>query len=230
MKKHLFMMAASLLIVALTACGVVNSLIPDQAIENPFGIDGQELILSHESSGGVSAQQVIDTYSGPFDVSFADQDVDLPNGIGPNGLKETIGFGSTITVTSATAADADFPATATVTASSMSIEITDGSGDPSVSKTFDANSSISVSLTKGTCSAVVLGTACDYTLSGDHAGVIKASMTGSDFDTLFDILTEGGSPNDLSGTLSLSFQGDKAFPTDSAATVVIETTGGTLTF
>jgi hypothetical protein len=231
MQKVFVFFAVSLTFV-LAAC---SSLIPDQKVENVFGLDGKSVTLEQVAQSGLTqselgAQQVSVVYSGALSATFNDLDQDLPGGIRPSGISESVGIQANLSVASATANEAAFPTTLSITASQLSFTLTDGSGNPNVSQSFNSSAGLNLVLTKGTCTTGATGTSCTYTTNAVSAILLVAQLVGSNFSTFFDIISGGGEPNTLMGNFSLTLVGDSLFPADSRMTVVLQTSEGTLTF
>jgi hypothetical protein len=218
--------------------GACSSLIPDQSVTNPFGLDGKSVTLSQQAQlqesqlkqPGLNAQALSATLSGAITASFNDFDQDLPGGIRPSGISENLGIGANVQVRSASGVgEAAFPNTLSVVASQLTFTVKDGSGQPTVTKTFTSASGLNLVINKGTCQ-VGSGVTCTYTTNAVGTVLLLLQLVGSDFSTFFDILSEGSEPNTLEGTFSLTVSGDALFPSDSQVTVVLETTQGTLSF
>jgi hypothetical protein len=215
----------------LSSCGV---LIPDQAVTNPFGLDGKSVTLSQQAQTqqtGLSAQAIQVTYSGSVSATFNDFDQNLPGGIRPSGIAENLGIEANVRVSSATStSEAAFPSSLSIVASRLEFTVADGGdGQPTVSKTFDSAAGLNLVLTKGSCQTAG-GVTCTYTTNAVDTILLVLQLVGGDFGTFFDIISGGGEPNTLSGTFSVTISGDTLFPSDSQMTVVLNTSQGTLSF
>lgn len=211
--------------------GACSSLIPDQTIGNPFGLDGKTVTLEQAPAAELNAQAVQATYSGSLSSTFPDFEQSIPGGVSPSGISENLGIETDIRVSSATAtSDTVFPDSLTIVASQLSFTVTDGSGTPSLTKTFKSAAGLSLVMTKGSCQTTG-GVTCTYTLSVPDTVLLVIQLLGADISTFFnDILDGGGEPNTLTGNFSLTVSGDTLFPEDSEVTVKLNTTEGTLTF
>jgi hypothetical protein len=218
------------LVLILSAC---SSLIPDQAITNPFGLDGKTVTLEQQTTqAGLSAQALSAVYKGSVSSSFADLSLELPGGIAPSGISENVGIKADIKVASS-ALEAAFPESLSIVASQLAFTVSDGSGTPSVSQTFDSASGLNLTLSKkpGGCGVAGTTTTCTYTTNAVDTVLLVAQLVGGNFSTFFnDILRGGSAPNTLTGNFSLTISGDALFPADSKVTVILHTSKGTLMF
>lgn len=226
---------ASMLIGTLSACGLVRSLIPDQDVTNPLGLDGKELELVHSSDASLVSQAVSDNYEGAFSTEFADQDIDIPSGLEPSTLEEMIGIAAMLEISSDTTSVDSFPNTTTLNAITLSFSVTDGSGTPTVEQSFSANEGLNVSYTrtdKPCNSPMNAGKAncAVYETSAAQVDLLKVSISGGNFDMLYGILTGGGSPNSVTGSIAVSFASDSGFPDDSSLIVTAKTSAGKILF
>ena len=206
--------------------GACNSFIPDQSIANAYGLDGQEVTLT-QSINSLTTQQFVSFYEGSFSASFTDFDAsDVPGFVNPNTLRELLGIEPSFSVSSTSAAGA-FPAEVTVTASKLDLSLSDASG-PIISKAFGSDDGLSITFTKDACEAGVLMT-CTYTTDLVSVVLLTLMLGGQDLDDFYErILTDGDSPNSVSGTFGLTLS--TGLPADSSITVILATEEGTLTF
>jgi hypothetical protein len=214
--------------------GACSSLVPDQAVTNPFGLDGKSVTLQQSAAlneNGLSAQAVSAVYSGSISTTFNDLDQSLPAGIRPSGISENVGVEADIRVAAPTTNEADFPNSMTIIASQLGFTVTDGSGQPTVQKTFNSEAGLNLTVTKkaGSCQAGT-GLTCTYVANAVDTILLLAELVGPDFSTFFNIISGGTEPNTLSGTFSLTVSGDSLFPAGSQVTVVLNTSQGILTF
>jgi hypothetical protein len=226
--QKVFMLFVLGLAFFLSSCG---ALIPDQNVENVFGLDGKSVTLSQQQQiqqAGLAAQAVAATFSGAISASFNDFDQSIPGGIRPTGISENVGLEATVRVASATAtSEADFPSTLNIVASQLNITVADGSGQPTINKAFNSVSGLSIALNKGSCT-VASGVTCTYTINATNAILLLAQLVGSEMGTFYTIISSGGEPNTVTGTFSISV--DALFPANSQVTVVLNTSDGVLTF
>jgi hypothetical protein len=214
--------------------GACSSLIPDQTIGNPFGLDGKTVTLEEQPpalQAGLSAQAVSATYSGDLSTTFKDFEQALPGGVRPSSISENLGLAAELKVASSSA-EAAFPESLTITASSLEFTATDGSGTPTLSQSFNSASGLALVITKkaGSCALAGTITTCTYTLSTPSTVLLLLALSGNTFSTFFDILSKGTSSNTLTATFSLIVTGDALFPSDSQVTVTLKTSQGTLKF
>lgn len=213
------------LVTLLGACGLVNSFIPDQPVNNALGLDGKEVELGQQPS--LLAPQQAATYSGQLTATFADFDAsDVPDAVNPNTLKEILGIEPSFEVTAA-AAENDFAPELTLSASELSLSISDASG-PTINKSYGSEDNLGIAFTKGDCEVAAL-TMCTYTTSLTEVVLLSLSIGGADLDRLYkEILTDNDSPNGVSGSFSLELDG--TVPAGASVKVTLDTQGGTLTF
>ncbi len=210
--------------VVLSACGLVNALVPDQVVGDVMGLDGRAVRLSAPSTP--STQAVSLDVSGAFAGSFGDIDTAvLPAGIQPKQLLVDVALKATATLTSATGV---LPDTVQVTAASLSLTVEDGSGSPSV--TIGANASGSLLTLEKVDAGCVASLGCDYTVAA-AAGedtLLSVNASGQDFLSLWAITTAGGEPNKVEGTFGLTVE--PSVPSDTIVDVMLSDGATTLKF
>lgn len=218
----------SALAALLSACGVVNSLIPDQEIGNPLGLDGKTVTMTRTSSTGLSTQAGVTYTDATLSASFADPDLgSLPGGIKPNELVVALAIGPTVEMTGS--ATATFPDSVTFSNASLDLTVDDASGDAAFEDTFDATG-LNLVLTKSSCTADnTAGTqSCSYSTStSGNASVLLMDIASADFNTLWKLMTNDASPNTVSGSFSLTTSAE--IPATSV-TVTLQLPNGTLKF
>lgn len=233
MRRITTVLAAVAVTGMLSACGVLNSFLPNQTLTDPLGIDGQAVTLQPPGlSPAATPQQTQSTWSQSAESTLDDIDTtDIPDWVDPAALFVDVRFEGTATFASATASSggdfADvftFDAAALVDASITDDDTAETVSLPDVSTPAGAT----VTLQKESCSGVAPVT-CTYTATSGLADfVIPVEITGADMDALYDILTMGSQTNTSSVTLELTATGTA--PADTTITVVIEAATGTLTF
>jgi hypothetical protein len=137
-----------LVVIITILLGACNALIPDQTITNPFGLDGKQVTLTQQAQVGLSAQAVLATYSGNLTATFKDLEQNLPGGIRPSSIEESLGLAAELKVASASG-EVAFPNSLTITASSLAFTVTDGdgSGAPTLSQSFNSASGLALVIT-----------------------------------------------------------------------------------
>ena len=226
------MLSAVAITALLSACGVLNNFLPDQTLDDPLGIDGQEVIL--EPAGvapAVAPQQTQGTWSQSATTSLDDIDTtDIPNWVDPATLFVDVGFEATVTFTSLNALDgSEFSETFTFDdAAITNLTISDDDSSQTVElPTFSTPGDATVRLQKDACTSPPVE--CTYTATSGLADfVIPIEIAGANMDALYDILTSGSQTNTSSVTLELTATGTA--PDDTTITVVIDAPTGTLTF
>lgn len=166
---------------ALAACGLIS--VP---IEDPFGLDGQEITVTVANSGapdGIRAQ-VASAASGNFEGTVNDS----PDATGT--LTNVVTFQTTVVVSKAGGNTNAYPESITVVGASVAVSIVDNTTSVSDNASF---SSSFVMTRDGDCSN--LASPCTYTLEVP-AGVSISLAIGN-------ILNNDDSPNDVSATLTL---------------------------
>ena len=216
----------------LSACGVLNTFLPNQTLDDPLGIDGQEVILEPGAvAPAVAPQQTQGTWSQGASTSLEDIDTsDIPDWVDPAALFVGVGFEATATLSSLSAVDGEaFSNTFTFGAARLiDVSITDDQTSQTVNlPSFSTPDAASVTLQKGTCTTPPVQ--CTYTATSGLADfVIPVEIAGADMDTLYDILTSGSQTNTSTVTLELTATGTA--PDDTTITVIIDAATGTLTF
>lgn len=221
------------LALVLSACGLVNSLIPDQQVANPLGINGQQLTLGAVSAPALSPQSPLPpttTFGGSFSGTFSDIDAsNIPSGVAPKSFSADIDVGATATLTTAASS---LPASFDVTNVSLTLTVKDGSGTPSFTLTPPyAKSGTLLVFTQTSCTTTSSGTSCDYAVTaGPDLGnaLVALNLSTADVATLWKIVTGGSATNDASGTVTV--QVSQALPADTQLTVTLVSKEGTLSF
>jgi len=214
------------LMTLLSACGLVKAFIPDQSLENPLGIGGQELELSLDSnSESITVQASDNVFVGTLNTSFTNQDVDIPSGLEPGAYSEDIGMASSFTLSSVAT---DLPDQLVLNSASLELGVADESKN--ISESFVSAADLNITFTRGNCTLAGTTNTCTYTTDTADISLLGVSISGRNFDTLFGIITEGTASNTASVGLTLSFETDNDLPADSQLVIQTETANGTLTF
>lgn len=214
----------AVLAVVLSACGLVNAFIPDQHVDDPFGIDNQKVTLS--ALGPASTQALSLNVTSDFASTFDDIDTSaFPAGVHPKELLLDVALDATATLTSATGV---LPAEIQVTAASLALSVQDGSGNPSVTVGATADGGL-LTLEKVDAGCVA-SAGCAYTVTptAGHDTLLSIDATGQDFLTLWNIATAGGEPNAVTGTFGLELQPN--VPQDTTVEVTISAPTGIFKF
>ena len=216
----------------LSACGVLNTFLPDQTLTDPLGIDGQEVTLLPPDAGtSVAPQQAQATWSQTASTSLEDIDTtDIPDWVDPAALFVDVGFEATATFGSLNALDGSaFSDTFTFDAATLAgLSITDDETSQTVNlPSFATPDAASVTLQKESCTPAPV--TCTYTATAGLADfVIPLEISGANMDELYEILTSGSQTNTSTVTLELTATGTA--PDDTTITVIIDAPSGTLTF
>ncbi len=225
------------LALVLSACGLVNSLIPDQQVTNPLGINGQSVTMSAQPATAALSSQATgtDTFGGNFSGTFNDIDASsIPGGVKPSGFVTDIGIDSTATIASPSASS--LPSTIKLTKVALSLQVNDGAtagGTPSFSLTppySHAGTLLVLTQQAGTCSTAS-GISCDYAVAAGPdlgAALIALVLSSGDVNTLWDIVTGGNSTNHTNGSISVTL--DQTLPSDATLQVKLVSKEGTLSF
>lgn len=229
MRTFRIVAAVAGLALVLSACGLVNSLIPDQSVTDPLGLNGTSVTMSAPSTPALGAQLVVTTttLSGAFNGSFGDFDASsIPSGVHPSGFAAPIDVAATASI--ATATPGSLPTSFSVTGVTLDLTVKDGSGAPSftLSPPF-SNTGTLLTFTQTACTA----SSCDYSVAaGPDLGsaLIALSLSSSDVATLWQIVTGGNATNTAQGSITVTV--DQGLPADSALTVQLVSPTGTLTF
>lgn len=207
---------------ALASCGLLNTLVPP--IEDPLGVNGTEVTLQRDAEAvpPLSPQQTSTAgFTGTFTAEIPDLD-DPP--LDPRSLKTELGFDRVALVGPATLSEAAFPGTITVTSITLELAVSDDQDPTGVSFSFQG-SDLAVAFERSECEAAGTSLVCAYDPSADSLRGLAMTFSGDDFFTLFDLLTNGSSPNVAEGSLSVTF--DPALDTAIQAAVArLATTDG----
>lgn len=220
------------LTIALSACGLVNSFIPNQDVQDPLGLDGQPVTLDAVQPAGQAAlapQALSVQVSGAFvGHAFNDVDVsDIPAGIGPKRLVVDVALGTTATLSSATGA---LPDTVMVTAADLTLTVKDGTGSPTVDVAASAEATTGLLTLEKLDPSCVAATGCDYSVTpaDPDDALITVDAKGSAFSDLWKIVTTGDQTNSVSGSFTLTLGSN--VPADVSAEVTFSAPTGTLMF
>jgi hypothetical protein len=230
--KQMLMVYLAGLGLMLSGCNaVLNTLIPDQPITNPFGLNDVLLTLT-TSPDDSSLESAV--YSGGSSNSLSNLAPDAFGPTRPTGIEEQLGLASSLTLSSAFANNASdpqrvFPESLTLSKSSLNFTVIDGPRGAEFEDVFDSPPSSIFTLTKETCETNSSRTVCTYALD-KQTPLLHIQLLGEDFNTLFDFITSGGQPNTIRGTLSLELTGESLPPLDSELRVVLKTSEGKVKF
>jgi hypothetical protein len=234
MKRMLTICFASLGLLLSSCSSLVNTLIPDQPVDNPFGLNDRLLILTMPRPDDPFAPLESATYSGGLSNDLVNIASSVFGPTRPTGLEEQLGIASNLTVSSAFANNSPdpqtvFPETLTLSKSSLSFKVVDGPQGAEFGDVFTSPSDLTFTLTKKTCETNVSRTLCTYVLNKETP-LLQIQVLGENFNTLYDFITGGGQPNTISGSLSLELNGDSFPPLDSELRVILKTSGGKVKF
>ncbi len=192
-------LAAGLATLLLTACG---ALIPDQAVTDPFQLDGKTIAVPFPVPGALVSQAVM----GTAQVSFTFPDIEWPNlPVDPAKLTNEVSIASaTLDAPEATAPTEIVLSDAVMTAYMWHGADTYAEADPADRFSFVAQSQGVVTLTRQDCDA----TSCDYGYTGDVPAFGVAALGGSTLAAALSVSTEAPSPNGARVELSLNGEPD----------------------
>lgn len=192
------------LLTALASCAVLNTFVPP--LEDPLGINGTEVTLQRSdlTTAPLSPLQTSTAnFTGTFEAEIGDLD-DPP--LDPKSLKTELGFDRIALVGPASAlTEAAFPSTITVTSITLTVTVSDEQDPTGVSFAFDARD-LSVGFERSECEVVNTDLACAYDPSVDFLQGVDMTFSGDAFFTLFELLTNGTTPNVVEGSLSVAFE------------------------
>lgn len=220
MQLLLRLCAGAVLITALSGCGLLSRLVPDQDVDNVFGIDGATVVLSPAdpeagAAAGPEPSSSHDTYVGAFGAEITLQGADVPFPVAPRRIVETIGIQGTIV---AGGTSTVLGSQLTVVGSRLAIEIR--RGDQIVLAAAFAGDGQSI-FARSSCGA----SSCIY-VSGDAVvPLLQAELGPGDSQALFDLLRSGGTVT-VSGSLELDVVPMRA----TALHVTIATRDGRVSF
>lgn len=234
MKRMLILCFAGLGLLLSSCNAILNTLIPDQPITNPFGLNDRLLILTMPRPDDPLASLESATYSGDSSNNISNL---APGAFGPTrptGIEEQLGIASSLTISSAFANNASdpqavFPEILTLSKSTLSFTVVDGPGGAEFEDVFESLPGLTSTLTKETCETNSSRTICTYALDKETP-LLQIQLLGEDFNTLFDFITAGGQPNTISGSLSLELTGESLPPLDSEIRVMLKTSEGKVKF
>jgi hypothetical protein len=230
-KRILILCLASLGLLLSGCNAVLNTLIPDQPITNPFGLNDRLLILTMPRP---VASLESATYSGDSSNSLTNLTSGAFGPTRPTGIEEQLGIAPNLTISSTFANNASdpqavFPEILTLSKSTLSFTVVDGPGGAEFEDVFESPSGLTFTLTKETCETNSSRTICTYNLDKETP-LLQIQLLGEDFNTLFDFITAGGQPNTVGGSLELELTGESLPPLDSELRVILKTSEGKVRF
>ncbi len=215
------------LVVALSACGaIVAGLIPDQEIDDAFGLDGTEVTASAAGAAGATATLATSQLTGSFSATVDSDGLDdFPAIVRDAARAASISDVLTIRTTVEVSAPGNvaFEGSYTITGVSLRFEVFDGAtsvlsqdwSNDALSLTFTGSAAFDGSDTRGTYSAEV------------DVPMITLTLTSNQASAYFDLLKEPGTYT-LTGSITLEVE--PAFPADADMTFTLKSLGGELTF
>jgi hypothetical protein len=228
MKRYAFFV-----IFALVACTSGSKTV---SLPNIFGLDELDVTLKCTSP-----------CSNLNEITFAGSFTGLPlNDLDPNSSKipeiyqniaplkvlESLGFETVMTATSKVGKPNDFPNTFEVKTSKLELSIVNGSGSPSLNKNFTSSGTLTTVYTRRPepCQETLEKTTCTYETDVSEP-LLNLELSGADIATFYNkILTDGASPNPVSGSFNITFAGDKFPPSDTEVSYTLESSRGQLEF
>lgn len=185
--------AAALL---LSACSMLNALVPDQPVTDALGLDGQAVTLTPVAPAALGTAAAASEFrDAGLSATFADLDVSqVPAGIQPSALEQEIGLGATLTVTFADGAAQ--PDALTVTGMDVDLTLADAGSSLSV---VGSVTDLDASFAKDACT----GSVCTYALSTSATPAMTLELADLVFDLAYEIMTTGGE-NTLSGAYAVT--------------------------
>lgn len=209
------------LVVLLSACGALNSFVPDQEVDNALGLDAQVVTLS--KADAQLQVQATESFTGSVSTEISDIDTsEIPDWVSPSALEEVLGMEPRLSVSSLDAGS--LPDTLELSAASLSITVSDGQA--SLSADF-ASDGLDTEFTLEGCGVG----ACSYTVNLGFVTLMQIVLTGQDLATLYDdILTNGDSPNQVEASFGLSLTSVNGLPADAEVTLTLRTDEGVLKF
>lgn len=202
------------------------SLIPPQEVNDPLGLNGEELAVAFvgvTSAGeGFGAQAVAGDASGTFD--FADLGGDIP--LNPGTLSNPVSIAS---AKLGPATEADAPDVITLSDAVLTIRVWQGAATYEVAEGANRVEHVltvsePINLNVGSCFAG----SCSYTLDGDGPAFGAVNLSGSPLSTLLDIAFNAPSPNHGSATLTV--QGEPDELAGKTLTLTLAAATGTVSF
>ena len=187
----------------LSACGLIAQFVPPQNIGDPMGVDGTE-VTGTMAHGGLSMAEVAHLEATS---TFAFGDVfdpsDLPGGFSIASFTVDAGLSDTVRVERLDGLVADLPDSLQVIRGVLEITIEDNDHGP---VTFGVDAELDLTYSQVACDA----TGCDYVLTdaGGAAGVLSVRASGSDADTLVDIVTIDGPDTENRGEIRVGIEVD----------------------
>ncbi len=217
-------------VLALTACATGNNKV---TLKNIFQLDRLDITLGCDSPCS-NLNEI--GFSGSFtDLPLNDlpeNSPDIPEfywGIPPLRVLETLGFETIMTATSETGKTNDFPTRFEVLTSKLELTITDGSGSPTLSKSFTSAGDLNIVYTRQNCIEETNLTTCTYTTDFSDP-LLNLELNGGEVTAFYNIWSKPESPNPVSGSFDITFKGDKFPPSDTQVSYTLVSKDGRLEF
>ena len=208
-----------------------SSLIPDQTLTNPLGLNNKSVALDTVTTAGLAPQAgaTSTTFSGSTSSTF--QDVSgIPSWVSASG------FQSDLTATSVTinsTAPSTLPASLDVTEFKFDVTAKDGSGSPSLTFNYDSGQKTQLlKLTQTSCDS----TSCTYSvaagsdLSGTVDQLVQISLSSGDAQKLLDMVRGGDATNDVSASVALTVGTALSTTTTTSMDITLKNATATLKF
>lgn len=215
----------------LTACTTGNNKV---TLENIFQLNGLVITLGCDSPC-TNLNEI------GFSGSFQDLPLnDLPEnstkipefywGFPPSRVLETLGFKTIMTATSKTGKTNSFPTRFEVITSKLELTITDGSGSPSLSKSYTSAGDLNIVYNRQNCIESEAETTCTYSTDFSDP-LLNLEINGTEVTAFYNQIWVGGtSPNPVSGNFDITFKGDKFPPSDTEVSYELISSNGRLEY
>lgn len=210
--------AAAAAALLLAAC---SSLIPDQNVTDPLGLDGQSVDITFP--GGETVVALAVAGSGSTDFTFPDLEIpDLP--VTPAELTNEVSIASA----SLNAGAGEAPDQITLSGATLTVRVWHGAAsfdDAADKADFVLNAQGAVTLTRGGCTV----DSCAYTYNGVLPAFGVASLTGAKLASAMQVATTAPTPND--GHVEVSLSGEpEADLAGRTLTITLDGESGTIGF
>lgn len=224
--RHLLRCTAIVAIVGmLAAC---SGLIPPQAIDDAFGLDGVEVTASTVDMAGAavspSAAGTSTTLTGSIETEVGGLGFPtLPGLLTVTGISDVITIRATVGVSAA--GDVDLASSYTLTAASIALRISDGDA-PLVDQSW-ASSGLGLSFSgSATYDPASDTTSGDYSVA-TQVPLVTLALQGSALRDFLDALQDGATLT-VVGTMSVDVE--PAFPSGASLTFTLQSLGGEISF
>lgn len=209
---------------ALSACGLLRGLIPDQSLTDPFGLDGVDVTLgADEAAASALDAAASTTLVGTIDASFDVEDNDIPSWISDvlriRSVSGDVGIAPLVTLDAPEGAA--LPQALSIVAANHEFAVSSG-GSRRFGGAWSADGLTVLLSASEPCDA-----SCTYTVTPQDQALLTMLMTGSEARAYGQVIAAPGS-YDLDGQVVLEV--DAELPAGTEMRIELRDFGGVVSF